>query len=65
MERIYHLFEILPDGSTLWKGGASDEKDALEKLKLFARISPNEIRVVDVRSKKIVASRAVREAETS
>jgi hypothetical protein len=58
MDRIYHLFEILPDGSTLWKGGANEEKDALQKLNTLARISTNEIRVVDIRTKKIVASKA-------
>jgi hypothetical protein len=58
MDRIYHLFEILPDGSTLWKGGADEEKDALQKLNTLARISTNEIRVVDIRTKKIVARKA-------
>jgi hypothetical protein len=58
MDRIYHLFEILPNGTTLWKGGTNEEKDALQKLNSLARISTNEVRVVNIRSKKIIASKA-------
>jgi hypothetical protein len=60
MDHIYHIFEILPDGSPLWKGGANEEEDALQKLNSLARVSTNEIRVVDLRREKVVASKAAR-----
>ena len=60
MDHIYHIFEILPDGSNLWKSGANEESDALQKLNSLARISRNEIRVVDLRREKVVASRPAR-----
>ena len=60
MDHIYHIFETLPDGSIRWKCGANEADDALRKLNSLARISTNEIRVVDVRRKKVVASKAAR-----
>jgi hypothetical protein len=63
---IYHIFEILPEGSTLWKAGADEADEALRKLDSLAKICPNELRIVDVRRKKVVASKAARrKAEAS
>jgi hypothetical protein len=57
VEHIYHIFEVLADGTTLSKAGANSEDEALEKLDLLAKICANDMRLVDLRSEKVIASR--------
>jgi hypothetical protein len=60
VEHIYHIFEVLPDGTTLYKAGANSEGEALQKLDSLAKTCPNDLRLVDLRSEAVIASRQAR-----
>jgi hypothetical protein len=60
VEHLYHIFEVLPDGTTLYKLGANSEDEALQKLDSLAKTCPNDLRVVDLRSEAVIASRQAR-----
>jgi hypothetical protein len=54
--RYYDIFEIFLDGSVAWRGAASDREDALHKLEEQAALTKNEVRLMNLRSKEIIAS---------
>jgi hypothetical protein len=62
---LYYVFEILPDGTKLWKAGASEEGEALKKMEALAKVCPNELRIVDVRRRRILASKPSRDCTAS
>jgi len=55
MEREYDLFEYYPDGSCPWRGVVSGHEAALAKLRELATETKNEVRVMHVPTKSIVA----------
>jgi hypothetical protein len=46
MSREYDAFEVLPDGTLIWKATLVGHEDAVEKLKRVAKNSPNEFRLM-------------------
>jgi hypothetical protein len=52
----FDIFELFPDGSVAWRGAGSDREDALRKLEEQAALTENEVRLLDIRSKEIIAS---------
>lgn len=55
MDRQYDLFEILPDGAPVWRGAVSGHESAILKLRELAAETENEVRVMHVPTKSIIA----------
>jgi hypothetical protein len=56
MNREYDAFEVLPDGTLIWKAEVTGHEDAIKKLKEVAKDNPNEFRLMHVRSKTVIAT---------
>jgi hypothetical protein len=56
VDRSYDLFEIFPDGSALWKGSVVGHEEAIRKLKELAAGTANEVRLMHVPTKTVIAT---------
>ena len=56
MNRDYDLFEMLPDGSPIWKELILGHEEAIRKLKELAKQTTNEVRLMHVPTNTIIAS---------
>ena len=56
MSREYDAFEVLPDGTLMWRGTVVGHEDAVNKLKEVAKDSPNEFRLMHVPTKTVIAT---------
>ena len=56
MDRSYDLFEIFPDGSAIWKGAVVGHEDAIRKLQELAARTTNEMRLMHVSTKTVIAA---------
>lgn len=56
MERVYDIFENMPDGSLIWRGAITGHEAAIHKLQEFAAKSTNEFRLMHVPSKTLIAA---------
>jgi hypothetical protein len=56
MTRDYDIFEILPDGSPIWKEFVSGHEEAIRKLQELAKQTKNEVRLMHVPTNTIIAS---------
>ena len=56
MDRQYDLFEILPDGSPVWRGVVDGHENAIRKLQQLADDTTNEVRVMHVPTNAIIAA---------
>jgi hypothetical protein len=56
VDRSYDLFEMLPDGSALWKGVVVGHDDAILKLQELATQTTNEVRLMHVPTATVVAT---------
>jgi hypothetical protein len=56
MNREYDAFEVLPDGTLMWKATVVGHEDVVEKLKEVAKDSPNEFRLMHVQTKTVIAT---------
>jgi hypothetical protein len=56
VDRNYDIFEILSDGSPIWRGAVHGREDALLKLEEWAKQTKNEVRVMHVPTKSIIAT---------
>jgi hypothetical protein len=55
MERDYDLFEVMPDGSLIWRGAVSGHEKAILKLKQLASQTSNVVRLMHVPTKSLIA----------
>jgi hypothetical protein len=55
MDRDYDLFEVMPDGSLVWRGAVSRHNDAIVRLTELAAETTNEVRVMHVLTKALIA----------
>ena len=60
MEREYELFELLADGSPMWRGQASGLRDVRLKLKEIAKNTTSECFAMHLQTKEIVARLNIR-----
>jgi hypothetical protein len=60
VDASYDIFEILPDGSPLWKGVVIGRDAALKELESLAENCENELRVIHLPTKAVVATRPSR-----
>lgn len=56
MDCQYDIFEILPDGSPLWREAIHGRDNAIRKSAILAAKTPNEIRVMHVPTKTTIAT---------
>jgi hypothetical protein len=56
MEHTYDLFEVYPDGSPRWHACVAGHESAIEKLKELSAKTTNEVRVIDLRTKIVIAA---------
>jgi hypothetical protein len=56
MNREYDAFEVLPDGTLVWRGTVVGHEDALKKLKEIAKGNTNEFRLMHVPTKTVIAA---------
>ena len=55
MERTYDIFEILADGSPIWKQSVSGHEPALARMRELAAESPNEFRMMHLATNSVAA----------
>ena len=55
VDRNYDLFEILPDGSPIWKCAVAGHENAVQQLRELARHTSNELRIMHLASNTIIA----------
>lgn len=55
MEREYELFELLADGTPMWRAHASGLRDVRVKLQEIAKTTPNECVAIYLPTKEVVA----------
>lgn len=56
MDREYDLFEVLPDGSPIWRVTVAGHENAIKKLVELSKQTPNEVRVMHLLSNALIAS---------
>jgi hypothetical protein len=56
MERDYDRFEVLPDGDAIWREAAPGHENAIGRLLELSKQTSNEVRVIHVLSKTLIAS---------
>ena len=56
MTREYDAFEVLPDGTLIWKETIVGHENAIAKLQRVAQDSPNEFRLMHVPTKTVIAT---------
>jgi hypothetical protein len=55
MERQYDIFEILPDGSRVWRETIVGHENAIRKLKIIAAKTTNEVLVMHLPTNAVIA----------
>jgi len=55
VDRNYDLFEILPDGSPMWKCAVAGHENAVQQLRELARHTSNELRIMHLSTNTIIA----------
>jgi hypothetical protein len=56
VDRNYDLFEVLEDGSLIWSDTGSGHMDAIHKLQDLAAQTANEVRVLHLPTRVIIAA---------
>jgi hypothetical protein len=56
MERDYDLFEVLPDGSAIWKEAVHGHENAIRKLRELSAGTTNEVRVMHILTNTLIAA---------
>jgi hypothetical protein len=56
VNRDYDLFEILPDGSPIWKELVSGLAEAIRKLEELGKETKNEVRLMHVPTNTVIAT---------
>jgi hypothetical protein len=55
MDRNYDLFEVFEDGSLVWRDTCVGHVDCVRKLQVLATTTANEVRMVHLPTKTIIA----------
>jgi hypothetical protein len=56
VDRSYDLFEMFPDGSALWRGTVVGHEDAIRKLRELAAGTANEVQLMHLPTKTLIAA---------
>jgi len=55
MERSYDIFEVMPDGSKIWRAAAVGHENAIIELKKLATRTKNEVLLMHLETKAVIA----------
>jgi hypothetical protein len=55
MERTYDIFEVMSDGSLIWRCAVTGHEKAIVRLKELAADTANEVRLLHVPTKALIA----------
>ena len=61
MDRQYDLFQVLPDGSLLWREAVVGDKAAIERLERLALLESCEFQLLHLPEKTVIATMNARE----
>jgi hypothetical protein len=56
MERDYDLFEVLPDGTPMWREAVTGHEAAIRKLQELSARTTNEVRVMHLPTNTLIAT---------
>ena len=56
MDHQYDVFEVLPDGSPLWREAVIGQESAIVRMNELSEQTKNEVRVIDLRTKTVIAA---------
>lgn len=56
MNRTFDIFEHFPDGNALWRGSVDGHEEGIKKLKSLASATENEVRLIYLPDKTLVAA---------
>lgn len=56
MERIYDIFEKLPDGQLIWRGSVQGQETALAEVQRRAAKSPNGFQAMHLATGEVIAT---------
>jgi hypothetical protein len=62
MDRTYDIFEVMLDGSLIWRCAVTGHDKAIVKLKELASDTANEVRLMHVPTKSLIAEMNVPKA---
>jgi hypothetical protein len=60
MERTYDVFEKLPDGSLMWREAIKGHENAVRRLQELSAKTPNELQLIHVETKTVIATTKTR-----
>ena len=63
MDREYDIFEILPNGSSIWRKVISGHEEAIRAFKEFAKQTPNEVRLMYLPTTTLIAAVNTRDGQ--
>jgi hypothetical protein len=64
MERTYDIFEVMPDDSLIWRCAVTGHDRAILRLKELASDTSNEVRLMHVPTKALIAEMNVPKGQT-
>jgi hypothetical protein len=56
VDRDYDLFEIMPDGTPLWRQAVTGHDNAISALKELASKTKNEVRIMHLPTSSVIAT---------
>jgi hypothetical protein len=56
MDREYDLFEVIPDGSLVWRDSVTGHEKAIRRLRELVEVTDNEFRVMHLPTGSLIAS---------
>ena len=57
MDRVYDLFQVLPDGTLLWRETVSGHGAAMDRLEQLALLESSEFRMLYLEDQTVIATR--------
>jgi hypothetical protein len=61
MDRAYDIFEVLPDGTPIWKATVQSHEEGIQRLKELSEKEQSEYRMVHTATKAIIATTGKKE----
>ena len=56
VDRNYDIFEVMPDGSPIWREAVTGHENAIQRLKELSAKTANEIRVIYLPTQTVIAA---------
>jgi hypothetical protein len=62
VDRNYDIFEVMPDGSPIWREAVTGHENAIRELQILAAKTTNEVRVMHLPTKTVIAAMNTRQS---